>query len=83
MKDEVWHSLIVVITNASNLHGYAVRSLYRAVQEAGEQVLQELPRSPSSFFPFVPDCFCNLVIFLGRKLWFELQFGALENTVTC
>ncbi|XP_075096605.1 AP-1 complex subunit gamma-2 [Nicotiana tabacum] len=37
VKDEVWHSLIVVITNASNLHGYAVRSLYRAVQAAGEQ----------------------------------------------
>ncbi|XP_070043509.1 AP-1 complex subunit gamma-2 [Nicotiana tabacum] len=37
VKDEVWHSLIVVITNASNLHGYAVRLLYRAVQAAGEQ----------------------------------------------
>lgn len=37
VKDEVWHSLIVVVTNASNLHGYAVRSLYRAVQTAGEQ----------------------------------------------
>ncbi|XP_059316551.1 AP-1 complex subunit gamma-2-like [Lycium ferocissimum] len=37
VKDEVWHSLIVVITNASNLHGYAVRSLYRAVQATGEQ----------------------------------------------
>lgn len=50
VKDEVWHSLIVVITNASNLHGYAVRLLYRAVQAAGEQVLQQLPRSPISFF---------------------------------
>ncbi|KAL2510383.1 AP-1 complex subunit gamma-2 [Forsythia ovata] len=37
VKDEVWHALIVVITNASNLHGYTVRSLYRAVQTAGEQ----------------------------------------------
>ncbi|KAK4358224.1 hypothetical protein RND71_023834 [Anisodus tanguticus] len=37
VKDEVWHSLIVVITNASNLHGYAVRSLYRAIQAVGEQ----------------------------------------------
>ncbi|KAM3344441.1 AP-1 complex subunit gamma-2 isoform X1 [Capsicum galapagoense] len=37
VKDEVWHALIVVITNASDLHGYAVRSLYRAVQTAGEQ----------------------------------------------
>lgn len=63
MKDEVWHSLIVVVTNASNLHGYAVRSLYRAVQTAGEQVLQELLRSPSSIFPFVPDCFYNLIKF--------------------
>lgn len=38
MKDEVWHALIVVITNASNLHAYSVRSLYRAVQTAGDQV---------------------------------------------
>ncbi|CAN4124257.1 unnamed protein product [Withania somnifera] len=37
VKDEVWHSLIVVVTNAPNLHGYAVRSLYRAVQAAEEQ----------------------------------------------
>lgn len=41
MKDEVWHSLIVVITNASNLHGYSVRSLYKAVQMASEQVCQK------------------------------------------
>lgn len=38
MKDEVCHALIVVITNASNLHAYAVRSLHRAVQTAGDQV---------------------------------------------
>ncbi|KAL6567830.1 hypothetical protein OROGR_001498 [Orobanche gracilis] len=37
VKDEVWHALIVVITNASNLHGYAVRALYKAVQTYGEQ----------------------------------------------
>ncbi|XP_028077047.1 AP-1 complex subunit gamma-2-like isoform X5 [Camellia sinensis] len=37
VKDEVWHALIVVISNASNLHGYTVRFLYRAVQTAGEQ----------------------------------------------
>ncbi|KAI5679173.1 hypothetical protein M9H77_10123 [Catharanthus roseus] len=37
VKDEVWHALIVVITNASNLHGYSVRSLYRAVQTTGDQ----------------------------------------------
>lgn len=40
MKDEVWHALIVVITNASDLHGYTVRSLYRAFQTAGEQVFK-------------------------------------------
>lgn len=38
VKDEVWHALIVVITNAPNLHGYTVRALYKAVQKAGEQV---------------------------------------------
>ncbi|KAI3467496.1 hypothetical protein Pfo_024159 [Paulownia fortunei] len=37
VKDEVWHALIIVITNASNLHGYTVRALYKAVQTAGEQ----------------------------------------------
>lgn len=37
VKDEVWHSLIVVISNASELQGYTVRSLYRALQTSGEQ----------------------------------------------
>ncbi|XP_057774633.1 AP-1 complex subunit gamma-2-like isoform X1 [Salvia miltiorrhiza] len=37
VKDEVWHALIVVITNAPNLHGYTVRALYKAVQKTSEQ----------------------------------------------
>ncbi|KAJ8451657.1 hypothetical protein Cgig2_018291 [Carnegiea gigantea] len=37
VKDEVWHALIVVITNAINLHGYTVRLLYRALQASNEQ----------------------------------------------
>ncbi|XP_074300275.1 AP-1 complex subunit gamma-2-like [Silene latifolia] len=37
VKGEVWHALIVVISNAVNLHGYTVRSLYRAVQASTEQ----------------------------------------------
>ncbi|XP_010682592.2 AP-1 complex subunit gamma-2 [Beta vulgaris subsp. vulgaris] len=37
VKNEVWHALIVVISNALNLHGYTVRSLYRAVQASIEQ----------------------------------------------
>ncbi|KAF8369262.1 hypothetical protein HHK36_032729 [Tetracentron sinense] len=37
VKDEVWHALIVVISNASDLHGYTVRALYRAFQTSGEQ----------------------------------------------
>ncbi|RYR65056.1 hypothetical protein Ahy_A03g011057 isoform B [Arachis hypogaea] len=32
VKDEVWRALIVVISNASELHGYAVRALYKAFQ---------------------------------------------------
>ncbi|GJX69655.1 adaptor protein complex AP-1, gamma subunit [Tanacetum coccineum] len=36
VKDEVWHAL-VVITNASNLHGYTVWSLYRAIQTSIDQ----------------------------------------------
>ncbi|XP_031124581.1 AP-1 complex subunit gamma-2-like [Ipomoea triloba] len=39
VKDEVWHALIVVITNASNLHGYAVRSLFRLVQTVEQETL--------------------------------------------
>ena len=39
MKDEVWHALIVVISNASELHGYTVRALYKAFQRSAEQVL--------------------------------------------
>ncbi|XP_074309844.1 AP-1 complex subunit gamma-1-like isoform X2 [Silene latifolia] len=37
VKDEVWHTLIVVISNAINLHGYTVRSLYKAFQASTEQ----------------------------------------------
>ncbi|WCJ21681.1 AP-1 complex subunit gamma-1 [Euphorbia peplus] len=37
VKDEVWHGLIVVISNASDLHGYTVRALYRAFQTSTEQ----------------------------------------------
>ncbi|KAJ8758961.1 hypothetical protein K2173_003199 [Erythroxylum novogranatense] len=37
VKDEVWHALIVVISNASDLHGYTVRGLYRAFQTSTEQ----------------------------------------------
>ncbi|KAL2243487.1 UNVERIFIED_CONTAM: AP-1 complex subunit gamma-2, partial [Sesamum indicum] len=37
VKDEVWHALIIVITNAPNLHGYTVKALNKAVQTAGGQ----------------------------------------------
>ncbi|CAJ1940065.1 unnamed protein product [Sphenostylis stenocarpa] len=37
VKDEVWHALIVVISNASELHGYTVRALYKAFQRSVEQ----------------------------------------------
>ncbi|KAK8640299.1 hypothetical protein V6N13_008056 [Hibiscus sabdariffa] len=37
VNDEVWHALIVVISNASDLHGYTVRALYRAFQASAEQ----------------------------------------------
>ncbi|CAM8883651.1 unnamed protein product [Rhodiola kirilowii] len=37
VKDEVWHGLIVVISNATDLHGYTVRSLYRAFHLSVEQ----------------------------------------------
>ncbi|XP_010498899.1 PREDICTED: AP-1 complex subunit gamma-1 [Camelina sativa] len=37
VKDDVWHALIVVISNASELHGYTVRALYRAVLTYSEQ----------------------------------------------
>lgn len=37
VKNEVWHALIVVISNASDLHGYTVRSLFKAFQTSGDQ----------------------------------------------
>ncbi|KAI9169802.1 hypothetical protein LWI28_017964 [Acer negundo] len=37
VKDEVWHALVVVISNASDLHGYTVRAFYRALQATAEQ----------------------------------------------
>ncbi|XP_058776513.1 AP-1 complex subunit gamma-2-like [Vicia villosa] len=37
VNDEVWYALIVVISNASELHGYTVRALYRAFQTSAEQ----------------------------------------------
>ncbi|KAM0882087.1 hypothetical protein ACQ4PT_032547 [Festuca glaucescens] len=37
VKDDVWHALIVVISNASELQGYAVRSLYMALRAYSEQ----------------------------------------------
>ncbi|XP_062110258.1 AP-1 complex subunit gamma-2-like [Humulus lupulus] len=37
VKDDVWHALIVVISNAPDLHGYTVRALYRAFQTSSEQ----------------------------------------------
>ncbi|KAG2702059.1 hypothetical protein I3760_06G073200 [Carya illinoinensis] len=37
VKDEAWHALIVVISNASDLHGYSVKALYRAFQTSAEQ----------------------------------------------
>ncbi|KAJ0960403.1 hypothetical protein J5N97_007947 [Dioscorea zingiberensis] len=37
VKDDVWHALIVVVSNASDLQGYTVRSLYRAFQTSLEQ----------------------------------------------
>ncbi|XP_024023894.1 AP-1 complex subunit gamma-2 [Morus notabilis] len=39
VKDEVWHALIVVISNASDLHGYTVRALYRAFQTSEQESL--------------------------------------------
>lgn len=38
VKDEVWHSLIVVISNAGDLQGYTVRSLYKAFQTSSLQI---------------------------------------------
>jgi AP-1 complex subunit gamma-1 len=38
VKDDVWHALVVLMSNASELQGYSVRSLYKVVQACGEQV---------------------------------------------
>jgi AP-1 complex subunit gamma-1 len=38
VKDDVWHALVVVISNASELQGYSVRLLYMALQAFVDQV---------------------------------------------
>nr|XP_009391746.1 PREDICTED: AP-1 complex subunit gamma-2-like [Musa acuminata subsp. malaccensis] len=38
VKDDVWHALIVAISNAPDLQGYSVRSLYKAFRTSFEQV---------------------------------------------
>jgi AP-1 complex subunit gamma-1 len=38
VKDDIWHALIVVLSNASEFQGYSVRSLYTALQAYNEQV---------------------------------------------
>ncbi|KAF2533889.1 hypothetical protein F2Q70_00030874 [Brassica cretica] len=45
VKDDVWHALIVVISNASELHGYTVRALYKAVLTYSEQISNRRPLS--------------------------------------
>jgi hypothetical protein len=47
VKDDVWHALIVVLSNASELQGYSVRSLYTALQTYNEQVRENLYSSHS------------------------------------
>ncbi|CAM0912965.1 unnamed protein product [Alopecurus aequalis] len=37
VKDDVWHALVVLISNASELQGYSVRSLYKALEACGAQ----------------------------------------------
>uniref|UniRef100_A0A0E0NMF0 AP-1 complex subunit gamma n=1 Tax=Oryza rufipogon TaxID=4529 RepID=A0A0E0NMF0_ORYRU len=37
VKDDVWHALVVVISNASELQGYSVRLLYMALQAFVDQ----------------------------------------------
>ncbi|KAK4261289.1 hypothetical protein QN277_004309 [Acacia crassicarpa] len=37
VKDETWHAFIVVISNASELQGYTVRALYKAIQTSTGQ----------------------------------------------
>ncbi|KAG2609672.1 hypothetical protein PVAP13_4KG063000 [Panicum virgatum] len=37
VKDDVWHALVVLMSNASELQGYSVRSLYKALLACGEQ----------------------------------------------
>ena len=33
MKEEVWKSFIVLLTNAPELHAYAARALFRALRQ--------------------------------------------------
>lgn len=76
VKDDVWHALIVVITNAPNLHGYTVRSLYKAVKTAVEQVYSSrgrisLPIILIIVYCIVPHGLMKLCNFSVRKHLFE------------
>ncbi|RWW01186.1 hypothetical protein GW17_00035793, partial [Ensete ventricosum] len=42
VKDDVWHALIVAISNAPYLQGYCVRSLYKVFQTYSDQVASTL-----------------------------------------
>ncbi|KAF5944863.1 hypothetical protein HYC85_018940 [Camellia sinensis] len=76
VKDEVWHALIVVISNASNLHGYTVRSLYKAVQTSGDQ--ESLVRVAVWCIGEYGEMLVNNAGMLGWKLEMDV-FGNLES----
>ncbi|KAF9679977.1 hypothetical protein SADUNF_Sadunf06G0072100 [Salix dunnii] len=63
VKDEVWHALIVVISNASDLHGYTVRALYKAFKTSSEQ--ESLVRVAVWCFGEYGDMLMNNVGMLG------------------
>jgi hypothetical protein len=64
VKDDVWHALIVVLSNASELQGYSVRSLHTALQTYNEQV-----RENFVLFTFMCHYMSSYLMFL-TSVWY-------------
>lgn len=65
VKDEVWKSFIVLLTNTPELHAYAARALFRALRQHAETAQTSL-LATSSWYTGAQLCsICS-----GACFWF-------------
>ena len=73
VKDEVCRALVVLLSNAPELHGYVARSVYRALHDAGDDA--------------APSLITFSAWFLGASLMFDhlvfLMLPYCENKHDC